>query len=186
MHESKRDMLIWLPALLLSLAGCVRPKTTQTRIKTMSQITNFDFLAGQWEIANRRLATIGGDDWQEFKGSATVWSVLGGNASIEELRGVNQKLLGMGVRVLHTETGLWADHWTSAGNGMVNAPMMGNFKDNIAKFESDDIDGAGNPIKAHGIWDRITPTSCRWHQATGNDGGATWQPNWFMDWTRFA
>ena len=35
-----------------------------------------------------------------------------------------------------------------------------------------------------GVWDRITPTSCRWHQSTSKDGGKTWDYNWYMDWTR--
>jgi hypothetical protein len=147
--------------------------------------TNFDFLAGSWRIANRRLKTAATQDWETFEGSAKVWSVLEGRASIEELRGANNVLIGMGVRSLHAETGLWADHWTSVRNGVVNAPMMGSFQDGVATFLSEEtVDGA--IIKARGVWDRITPVSCRWHQATSKDGGATWEPNWFMDWTRIA
>ena len=40
------------------------------------------------------------------------------------------------------------------------------------------------PIKVRGVWDRITRTSCRWHQAVSRDGGNTWDVNWWMDWTR--
>ena len=35
-----------------------------------------------------------------------------------------------------------------------------------------------------GLWDRITPTSCRWSQALSYDDGKTWQDTWRMDWTR--
>ena len=40
------------------------------------------------------------------------------------------------------------------------------------------------PIKAAGVWDRITPTSCRWRQSISHDGGKTWEGNWIMEWTR--
>jgi hypothetical protein len=35
-----------------------------------------------------------------------------------------------------------------------------------------------------GVWDQITPTSCRWLQASSKDGGASWQETWVMQWTR--
>lgn len=59
----------------------------------------------------------------------------------------------------------------------------GTFENAIGTFTADDKDG-DTPIKVKGVWDRITPTSCRWWQAISRDGGATWQENWFMDWTR--
>jgi hypothetical protein len=144
---------------------------------------DFDFLAGEWLIKNRRLKDGTTDVWERFDGSASVHRLLGGMASIEELRGPNGKYFGMGVRVWHPEEKMWADHWTGAYNGVVNAPQLGQFIDGEGIFISDDeIDGT--PAKARGVWDRITPTSCRWHQSTSKDGGKTWDYNWYMDWTR--
>jgi hypothetical protein len=150
-----------------------------------SDIHDFDFLAGEWTIRHRRLTTPGTDDWDEFDGAATVWSTLGGMVSIEELRIPARGLQGMGIRVFNLETRQWADHWVSGNVGVVNEAMFGGFSDGVGTFAADEVDG-GEPIKARGIWDRITPTSCRWHQATSADNGVTWQPNWFMDWTRVA
>jgi hypothetical protein len=62
--------------------------------------------------------------------------------------------------------------------------MMGNFKDGVARFESDDVDTNNQPIKVRGIWDQITTQSCRWQQLTSSDEGANWTPNWIMHWTR--
>lgn len=145
-------------------------------------IGDFDFLAGEWKIANRRLKD-GTTEWQEFDGGATVHRVLGGLASIEELRGAGGKFLGMGVRVWHPAEKLWADHWTGAYNGVVNDPQMGQFIDGAGIFVSDDQED-GKPVKYRGLWDRITPTSCRWSQASSRDGGKTWHDNWVMIWTR--
>jgi hypothetical protein len=35
-----------------------------------------------------------------------------------------------------------------------------------------------------GIWDQITPNSCRWSQAVSRDDGRNWDENWVMLWTR--
>ena len=146
-------------------------------------VGDFDFLAGEWKIKHRKLKEGTTDDWQEFESGATVHRVLNGMGSIEELRGPKGNDFGMGVRVWHPGEKMWADHWTSAANGVVNAPQMGQFIDGEGVFISDD-EMDGKPIKARGMWDRITPMSCRWHQSTSNDGGKTWVYNWYMDWTR--
>jgi hypothetical protein len=183
MHQSKRALLgLGLAGLLTPWPATAGPSPQPGASPAMNP-TNFDFLAGSWRIANRRLKDAATGQWETFEGSATVWRVLDGQASIEELRGANGVLIGMGVRTLYTETGQWADHWTSVRNGIVNPPMMGSFHEGVATFLSDEVDN-GVTIKARGVWDRITPASCRWHQATSKDGGQTWDPNWFMDWTR--
>jgi hypothetical protein len=45
------------------------------------------------------------------------------------------------------------------------------------------VDGDA-PIKVAGIWDHITPTTCRWRQAVSRNAGKTWDQGWIMDWTR--
>jgi hypothetical protein len=147
---------------------------------------DFDFLAGTWSISNRR--RLPDSTWDEFPGEATVWSAIGGLASIEDLRIPARGFAGMGVRVFHVETGQWADHWVSGRNGVVNEPMMGTFVDGVGTFIADEVDevDGDRPIKARGTWDLISPTSCRWQQATSTDGGATWELDWTMDWTRVA
>lgn len=139
---------------------------------------DFAFLTGEWKIRHKRLRD---GKWDEFGGEATVYSLLGGIASIEELRIPERNFFGMGVRVFHLKDRKWADHWCSAENGVVNDPMMGDFKDGTGTFIAED-----NDAKAiyRGVWDRITSTSCRWHQSSSKDGGKTWEWDWYMDWTR--
>ncbi len=151
---------------------------------------DFDFLAGSWRIDNRRLKTrwLGRDDWETFDGDAACRTLLGGVGSIEELRIPPGQPRGLGLRLLDRDKGLWSDHWLSCGSGViVPAPMWGAFDaDGVGTFiATDDRDG-DIPIHSRGVWDRITPTSCRWHQAFSRDGGVTWEDNWFMDWTRVA
>lgn len=145
---------------------------------------DFDFLTGEWTIANRRLKDGTTDVWEEFAGGATVHRVLGGQASIEELR-ARGNFLGMGVRVWHPAEKLWADHWTGVHNGVVNEPQMGQFIDGAGVFLSDEtVDGVAWQYR--GLWDRIGDGACRWTQASSKDGGKTWAYNWYMDWTRIG
>lgn len=141
---------------------------------------DFAFLAGEWRIANRMKQ---GESWIEFPGEATVHSLLGGNASVEELRIPARNFSGIGFRLYDAAAGVWNDHWVNGQQRTVNPPMAGTFENGVGTFLADDEDN-GRPIKARGIWDRITPTSCRWYQSVSRDGGATWDDNWHMAWTR--
>lgn len=40
------------------------------------------------------------------------------------------------------------------------------------------------PVKIKAVWDKITPSSCRWYQTMSRDGGKTWEYGTYMDWTR--
>jgi hypothetical protein len=145
---------------------------------------DFDFLAGAWAISHRRLKTAGTQDWDEFKGEATCWTILGGVGSVEELRIPARGFSGMGLRLLDVEKSLWSDYWVNGKSGVLTTPgMTGGFEGGVGTFLADDMDGT-RPIKVRGVWDRITPRSCRWHQAISYDGGKTWEGNWFMDWVR--
>ncbi len=148
-----------------------------------SAVTDFDFLAGEWRIKNRRLKKAGTNDWDEFDGEATVHRLLNGVVSIEELRIPQRDFSGMGLRAYDFEKKLWADHWLNSKAGVVNPPMMGSFVGGVGSFIADETQD-DKPIKARGVWDRITATSCRWHQATSTDDGKSWVENWTMDWQR--
>ena len=143
---------------------------------------DFDFLAGEWRIAHRRLKSPG--EWDTFDGEATCWTILGGNGSVEELRIPARDFHGMGLRLLEKDKGVWMDYWVNGRDCALATPgMPGGFRDGAGIFEVDE-DDAGTPIKVRGVWDRITPSSCRWHQAVSRDGGATWEENWIMEWRR--
>lgn len=156
----------------------------RTGVVTGKGIGDFDFLTGEWAIKNRKLKDGTTDVWEEFDGGATVHRVMAGQASIEELR-AKGKILGMGVRVWRPEERKWADHWTGYWNNVVNEPQLGEFIDGEGVFISrETVDGVDWLYR--GLWDRIVPGSHRWWQASSRDGGKSWAPNWFMDWTRIG
>ena len=145
---------------------------------------DFDFLTGEWKIHHRQLQA-DTNEWIEFDGEATCWSMLGGVAHVEELRIPARDFSGMGLRVLDQQTRVWSDFWVNAKSGALGgAGQPGHFIDGKGIFESREIQD-GNPVIHRGVWDRIVPgRSHRWHQASSRDGGRTWDVNWEMDWRR--
>lgn len=144
----------------------------------------FDFLSGHWKIRHRQLTSPSPEVWDVFEGEATCWSILEGMASVEELRIPTRKFSGMGLRVLNKETQRWSEFWMNAKNGILLVPgVEGFFQDGLGTFIADQQDGE-QTIQVRGMWDNISPTTCRWQQATSRDGGQSWQTNWLMDWTR--
>jgi hypothetical protein len=145
---------------------------------------DFAFLTGEWRIAHRMLKTPTSEEWLEFKGEATCWSILGGIGHVEELRIPARDFSGMGLRLLDVEKRVWSDFWVNAKSGVLTTPgQTGGFKDGVGTFGTDDMDG-DTPVKYRGVWDRITGHSHRWFQGVSRDGGKTWRDTWFMDWTR--
>ncbi len=157
------------------------PASATTTPKPLGRPGDFDFLTGEWRIHNRFLE---GDRWIEFPGEATVVGILAGVCSIEELRIPARNFSGMGLRLLDVERKVWSDHWVNAKSGVVGVPgQLGVFADGVGSFASEDSDERG-PVLYRGVWDQITPTSCRWRQGWSRDGGQTWTDTWLMDWRR--
>lgn len=143
---------------------------------------DFDFLAGEWTIRQRQWKD---RQWDAFEGEASVTSLLGGVASVEELRIPSRNFSGMGLRILDLGQGRWADYWCNHKNGIFNPPSWGGFRDGVGTWDAPDVE-AGKAVIVRGVWDRITPASCRWRQAVSHDGGCGWAENWVMEWRRAA
>jgi hypothetical protein len=142
---------------------------------------DFDFLTGEWRIHHRSIVN---GQWLEYDGEATVHSILAGVGSVEELRIPARNFSGMGLRLLDVEKRVWSDFWVNAKSGVLTTPgQTGSFEHGAGIFFTDDVED-GKPVKYAGIWDLITPASCRWRQATTRDGGRTWEQSWIMDWRR--
>jgi hypothetical protein len=191
MDQQRRQVLGASAAALLA-SGCASAGAQQGVAKTATPSAaftpppgnagEFNFLAGEWRIAHRRPKSDG--TWDEFEGEATCFTILGGVGSVEELRIPSRDFSGMGLRLLDVTNHVWRDFWVNARSGVIGGEgMPGGFENGAGTFIADDVDG-DQPIKVRGVWDAITPTSCRWTQAISRDGGQTWEENWFMQWTR--
>lgn len=157
--------------------------------RTPGKPGDFDFLAGHWQINHRRLlgqtSAAANQQWDEFPGEASCWSILGGVGSVEELRIPARGFAGLGLRLLDLQQQRWFDFWVNARSGVLTPPgMPGSFEGGEGLFFADETDEQGRTMQVRGVWDRITPNACRWHQALSHDGGRSWEVNWLMDWRR--
>jgi hypothetical protein len=185
---SRRTTLHGAAGLLVATLAAESLAPAKAAIEHAGKITgkgigDFDFLTGEWKIKLRKFDTSGPNGKKERDASATVHRVLGGRVSIEELRNGDGSFWGMGVRTWHPKTKQWADHWTSAQDGVVNPPQLGQFVDGAGIFLLEELD-EGKPLKIRATWDQITSRSCRWYQELSSDGGKTWARDTYMDWTR--
>lgn len=146
----------------------------------------FAFLDGEWRIAHRMRKTPTSAEWLEFAGEATCWTILDGAGSVEDLRIPTRGFRGMGLRLLDIGAKRWSDYWVNAASGVLAAPgTVGGFAKGVGTFISEEVED-GRTVWARGVWDEITPRSCRWRQGLSHDRGTTWTDTWIMHWTRIG
>jgi hypothetical protein len=151
---------------------------------------DFDFLFGEWRIANRKLEDplTEASNWVEFEATVNVHPILGGLGNCDHYSAPDfpgrEGYQGFGLRLFDPETGLWRIWWASTtGRGQLDTPVVGRFRDGEGRFECDDtLDG--RPVKVRFDWTGITPSSARWEQSFSFDGGRSFETNWVMELTR--
>ena len=145
---------------------------------------DFDFLAGRWDVHNRRLKQrhIGSDEWDEFPGIEEARTQLGGMVSIDEIEFPTRGFRGCTVRSLDLATQRWSIYWINSRSGTLEPPVQGGFRGDRGEFHGDDMDD-GRPVKVRFVWERLGADAARWSQAFSLDGQA-WETNWVMEMRR--
>jgi hypothetical protein len=153
---------------------------------------DFDFVFGEWRIANRKLEDLLAEDskWLEFEATAEAHPILGGLGNCDHYTAPDfpgrEVYRGFALRLFDPETGLWRIWWAStSGRGRLDTPVIGRFSDGEGRFECDDVLG-GRAVKVRFDWKDITPSSARWEQSFSFDEGRSFEPNWIMELTRIV
>lgn len=150
---------------------------------------DFDFLWGSWHIENRRLRSrlTGCNDWEQFAARGTCRPILGGSGNVEDFVPVGGGdwlgFEGGALRLVDPATGRWSIYWFDNVVHRLLPPVHGTFEHGVGEFFGDD-EHNGQSVQVQFRWSGITPTSARWEQAFSADGGATWETNWIMSYTR--
>lgn len=150
--------------------------------------SDFDFEFGSWQVKHRRLKArlAGCDEWEEFDGTCETRPILGGNGNVEDnVIGIpSGTYRAIALRSYDPVQGSWAIWWLDARSPhTLDVPVIGRFEGEVGHFYADDrLDG--RPIRLRFIWSRTDTASPRWEQAMSADGGASWEVNWTMDFTR--
>lgn len=150
---------------------------------------DWDFLVGSWAVRHSRLKQrlVGDTEWEAFDGTCVMWKTMGGAGNVDDnmLELPAGTYRAMGMRAFNPETRQWSIWWLDGRGSQIDPPVRGGFRDGVGVFIGDD-QHRGTPVKARFRWSRITATSAHWEQAFSTDGGATWETNWRMDFTRTA
>jgi hypothetical protein len=146
---------------------------------------DFDFLPGEWRIANRKLVdTLDPecDEWVEFEASSHAQPILGGGGNVDMFTAPGYE--GFSLRLYDPEADLWRIWWSSTQRpGRLDPPVEGRFSGGEAVFECEDV-LEGVPIRMRFTWSEITGDSALWEQSFSFDDGATWKLNWVMELVR--
>lgn len=149
---------------------------------------DFDFQIGSWQVTHRRLQArlVGCDAWDEFDGTCDMRPILGGHGNVEDnvLHIPGGTYRAVALRSFDPAQESWAIWWLDGRSPhTLDVPVIGRFDDGIGEFYADDM-LEGRPIRLRFVWSRTDTASPRWEQAMSADGGASWEVNWTMDFTR--
>ena len=146
---------------------------------------DFDFIAGKWTLANRRLKArgVGSAEWDEFPSTSVGEVLMGGVVNVDENEFPTKGWSGVTVRHFEIEKRQWKIYWINNRDGKMQEPVVGGFQGDIGLFFGEDVDD-GRPVKVVYKWTKAGPNAARWEQAFSYDGGKTWETNWTMELTR--
>jgi len=149
---------------------------------------DFDFLFGDWQVAHRRLdARLQGcTTWTAFAGRSTTRPILGGHGNVEDnvLGFPDGEVRAAAFRAFDPGRRRWAIWWLDArAPHHLDVPVVGGFDGATGTFLAEDVLD-GRPIRVRFTWRRDDPARPVWEQAFSADGGASWETNWTMAFTR--
>lgn len=159
-----------------------------------SATRDFDFLMGPWRIRNSRLAhrLSGCTDWETFDATGTARPLPGGIGNYDDFIPATWKpgFVGMSLRVFSPVSRRWSIYWldnTTGGvdpaTGLLQPPVLGGFRDGVGLFDGQEM-FEGRPVRVRFEWSHMHTGAPRWQQAFSDDGGATWEVNWIMEFAR--
>jgi hypothetical protein len=152
-------------------------------------MNDFDFLTGDWTVANRWLTDFldGTSTWEEFPALSKVSDHLGGAACLDEMEFPTKGFAGLTLGLYDPARGEWSLHWASKRTGQLFPPVTGRFTEEAGvlrgEFFGDDTHD-GRAVRVRFTWSDITSGSARWEQAFSQDEGRTWLTNWTMEFSR--
>jgi len=173
---------LWVVAIVAGACSASPPVAT---VRVTGAAHDFDYFAGGWTTAQRRLKTrgAGASDWEEFPGTLCMTPYLDGLATVDELVFPTKGWAGLTLRAFDVEKQQWAIYWVSSKTGRLDTPVLGGFNGARGEFYGDDVDG-GRAVRVRYAWTKLDADHAHWEQAFSYDRGATWEVNWTAEFTR--
>ncbi len=155
---------------------------------------DFDFLMGPWHIRNTRLVRrlAGCNEWEIFDATGTARALPGGIGNYDDFTPLvwSPGFVGMSLRVFSPATQRWSIYWLdnvtgglAPTTGQLRPPVIGGFHGGRGQFYGEET-FEGRPVRVRFAWSAMHTGAPRWEQAFSDDGGATWEVNWVMEFLR--
>lgn len=148
-----------------------------------ASVRDFDFLHGEWVVANRRVLDpmTCTENWIGFDAVYACRPLLNGLGNIDEVLSDD---FGSGavLRLFDPQAESWSIHRVSSQEGVLRPPLKGVFEDGVGVFVGEDRIGS-RPLLVRHTW-RPSTEAPRWEQAFSFDAGRSWVTNWVMDLAR--
>ncbi len=153
----------------------------------LSGVHDFDFLHGKWRVKHKTLEArlAGATRWLEADGIDIVRPAFAGLGNVGRFMRLvdGQPYEGAPIRLYDPTIGKWRIYWLDTESQRMEPPVIGGFRNGVGRLEGDDV-LRGEPIRVRFEWTDITAQSARWSQSFSADGGATWELNSTMDFSR--
>ena len=178
--------------LLITMLLCVASPSAQAAQAPATASDGqhaFDWEIGTWNTKVRVLTNpLSGKppEWAEYQGTSVVKPLMYGRWNFVELSvaGPAGKIEGGALRLFNPKTSQWSLNYTSLSNGLLTAPVFGNFEGSgVGRFYGSDTLG-GRAILVRFV---ITPKStseATFEQSYSANGGMSWEVNWLATDTR--
>jgi hypothetical protein len=149
----------------------------------------FDFLHGDWSVRHRKLRKrlAGSTDWFEFPGTLHVDPILGGAGNFDRngLADPNGSYEAHSLRLFDAKASRWSIWWLDSRSPAIDPPVVGRFDGPKGIFFGEDLFEA-RPIRVRTTYEPLGRGKAEWTQAFSADGGATWEVNWIMEFSRLG
>lgn len=148
---------------------------------------DFDFLAGAWNIHNRRLKhrLADSNEWEEFPATLEFRKILNGLANIDQFKAQfnGAPFEGVSLRVFNPATSQWTIYWMDTSKPALAEQVVGAFRDGRGEFFGEE-EFNGRKVKLRFLWSETTTTKPRWEQAYFDEAKQEWETNWVMEFSK--
>jgi len=142
---------------------------------------DYDFNMGHWATQIRAVENplSAPGVWTNLQGTHVVYRLWDNWANIGQLEvdGPGGHIEDMALRTYDRKTQQWRVYFANSKTGMLDPPMIGEFKEGVGTFVFMD-EMEGKTVLVRNVWSGITSKSCHQDWAVSVDGGKTWVPTW--------
>ncbi|MGA9307383.1 MAG: hypothetical protein WBW31_18415, partial [Candidatus Sulfotelmatobacter sp.] len=156
-------LAISVPALSQTAAASPESGTKHVSERRDGQ-HDFDFNLGVWKTHVSRLLhpLTGSFESAEYDGISVVHGVWDGRASLFELEvdGPAGHIEGVGLRLYNPESHQWSLNWASSSDGVIQPPMIGEFKNGRGEFNGQELLNGRTILSRNRFSDITAESSC--------------------------